>query len=102
MAESDYAQRVKKIIASTLNTQESKIKEEDKIIEDLGADSLDVVELTMNLEEEFGIKIQDEESELITTVGEAIDAVEKKVGHSSAENADAPAAESKADSADIK
>ena len=79
---SEYADRVKKIIATTLNLQESKIHEEDKIIEDLSADSLDVIELIMNLEEEFGIKIQDEESELITTVGEAIAYVENKLGGS--------------------
>ena len=83
---SEYADRVKKIIASTLNRQESTIKDEAKIIEDLGADSLDVIELTMNLEEEFGIKIQDEESELITTVGEAIEFVEKKLGGSLADS----------------
>ena len=76
---SEYEDRVKKIIATTLNLQESKIHEEDKIIEDLSADSLDVIELIMNLEEEFGIKIQDEESELITTVGEAIAYVENKL-----------------------
>ena len=83
---SEYADRVKKIIASTLNLQESKIKDEDKIIEDLSADSLDVIELIMNLEEEFGIKIQDEESELITTVGEAIAFVENKLGGTSADS----------------
>ena len=77
---SDYAARVIKIIASTLNVQESKIKLEDKIIEDLSADSLDVIELIMNLEEEFGIKIQDDESEMITAVGEAIAYVENKMG----------------------
>ena len=80
MANADYEARVKKIIASTLNIQESKIKLEDKIIEDLSADSLDVIELIMNLEEEFGIKIQDEESELITTVGQAVEYVENRLG----------------------
>ena len=101
MSQSEYADRVKKIIASTLN-REGVIREEDKIIEDLGADSLDVVELTMNLEEEFGIKIQDDESELITTVGEAIEAVEKKIGHTAIENAEAPVAESKAEGEAVK
>ncbi|MBR4672898.1 MAG: acyl carrier protein [Victivallales bacterium] len=80
MAETDYEARVKKIIASTLNISEEKIKLEDKIIEDLSADSLDVIELIMNLEEEFGIKIQDEESELITTVGQAVEYVQNKLG----------------------
>ena len=79
MSQSEYADRVKKIIATTLK-RDVVIRDEDKIIEDLGADSLDVVELTMNLEEEFGIKIQDEESELITTVGEAIAYVDNKLG----------------------
>lgn len=82
---SEYADRVRKIIATTLNRQESTIKDDAKIIEDLGADSLDVIELTMNLEEEFGIKIEDEESELITTVGEAIAFVEKRQGGSASE-----------------
>lgn len=81
---SDYAARVIKIIASTLNVQESKIKLEDKIIEDLSADSLDVIELIMNLEEEFGIKIQDNESEMITTVGEAVAYVEEKMANNEA------------------
>ncbi|MBQ7649612.1 MAG: acyl carrier protein [Victivallales bacterium] len=95
---SEYADRVKKIIASTLNRQESTIKDEAKIIEDLGADSLDVIELTMNLEEEFGIKIEDEESELITTVGEAIAVVEKRLGGSASEaKIDEASAEAKAD-----
>ena len=80
MAETNYEERVKKIIASTLNISEDKIKMEAKIIEDLSADSLDVIELIMNLEEEFGIKIQDEESELITTVGQAVEYVQNKLG----------------------
>jgi len=76
---SDIAARVIKIIATSLNTQESKIKLEDKFTEDLAADSLDIVELIMNLEEEFGIKIQDEDSESLTTVGKAIEFIEEKL-----------------------
>lgn len=77
---SDCEARVIKIIAQQLSTQESKIKHEYKFIEDLGADSLDIVELIMALEDEFGTKIPDNEAELLTTVGEAIAYVESKVG----------------------
>ena len=87
MPEANYEERVKKIIASTLNISEDKIKMDAKIIEDLSADSLDVIELIMNLEEEFGIKIQDEESELITTVGQAVEHLQLVVmvhGHTGA------------------
>ena len=75
----DTAARVIKIIAQQLSTQESKIKLEDKFIEDLGADSLDIVELIMALEDEFGTKIPDDEAEILTTVGEAIEYIEKKI-----------------------
>ncbi|MBV6492747.1 MAG: Acyl carrier protein [Turneriella sp.] len=62
--------KVKKIIAEQLSVDESEIKNESHFIDDLGADSLDTVELVMALEEEFGIEIPDEDAEKIQTVGD--------------------------------
>jgi acyl carrier protein len=64
--------RVKSIIADQLGISEEQIKPESKFIEDLGADSLDIVELIMAMEEEFQTDIPDEEAEKIRTVGDAI------------------------------
>jgi len=66
-------QRVKKIVAEQLGVNESDIKSESKFVDDLGADSLDTVELVMALEEEFECEIPDEEAEKITSVQQAID-----------------------------
>ena len=68
-------QRVKKIVAEQLGVNESEIKTESSFVDDLGADSLDTVELIMALEEEFECEIPDEEAEKITTVQQAIDYV---------------------------
>ncbi|AKU12693.1 MAG: acyl carrier protein [Azoarcus sp.] len=68
-------QRVKKIVAEQLGVNESEIKIESSFVDDLGADSLDTVELVMALEEEFECEIPDEEAEKITTVQQAIDYV---------------------------
>ena len=68
-------QRVKKIVAEQLGKSESEVKNEASFSEDLGADSQDVVELVMALEEAFGCDIPDEEAEKITTVQQAIDFV---------------------------
>ena len=68
-------QRVKKIVAEQLGVTESEIKIESSFVDDLGADSLDTVELVMALEEEFECEIPDEEAEKITTVQQAIDYV---------------------------
>jgi acyl carrier protein len=67
--------RVKKIVAEQLGVAEADIKNESSFVEDLGADSLDNVELVMALEEEFGVQIPDEEAEKITNVQQAIDYV---------------------------
>ena len=66
-------QRVKKIVAEQLGVNESEIKIESSFVDDLGADSLDTVELVLALEEEFECEIPDEEAEKITTVQQAID-----------------------------
>jgi len=65
-------QRVKKIVAEQLGVNESEIKIESSFVDDLGADSLDTVELVMALEEEFECEIPDEEAEKITTVQQAV------------------------------
>ncbi len=72
---SDIAERVKKIVVEHLGVDESKVSENASFIDDLGADSLDTVELVMAFEEEFGCEIPDEEAEKITTVQQAIDYV---------------------------
>ncbi|GAB1393273.1 acyl carrier protein [Rhodocyclaceae bacterium] len=68
-------QRVKKIVAEQLGVNEADIKIDSSFVDDLGADSLDTVELVMALEEEFECEIPDEEAEKITTVKQAIDYV---------------------------
>ena len=66
-------QRVKKIVAEQLGVNESEVKNESSFVNDLGADSLDTVELVMALEEEFEIEISDEDAEKIQSVQDAID-----------------------------
>ena len=73
----DAANRVKKIVAEHLGVEESKVTETASFIDDLGADSLDTVELVMAFEEEFGCEIPDEAAEKILTVKDAIDYLNK-------------------------
>ena len=69
----EVEEKVKKIIAAQIGINEEEIRPEASFIKDLGADSLDIVELVMTLEDEYGIEISDEEAEKIQTVQEAID-----------------------------
>ena len=73
---SDIGERVKKIVVEHLGVEPEKVTENASFIDDLGADSLDTVELVMAFEEEFGIEIPDEEAEKITRVKEAVDYIE--------------------------
>jgi acyl carrier protein len=75
---SGIAEKVKSIVAEQLGVKVEEVKEDAKFIDDLGADSLDTVELVMALEEEFGAEIPDEDAEKLTTVGEAISYIEEK------------------------
>ena len=74
---SEIADKVKKIVVEQLSVNEDQVTPEAKFIEDLGADSLDQVELVMALEEEFGAEIPDEAAEKLTTVGDAIAFIEE-------------------------
>ncbi|MFH1790797.1 MAG: acyl carrier protein [Candidatus Omnitrophota bacterium] len=72
-------QKVKAIIAEQLGVKPEEVTDQAKFVEDLGADSLDTVELVMALVEEFGVEIPDEDAEKMTTVGEAIRYIEEKI-----------------------
>ncbi len=74
---SDIASRVKAIIVDKLSVDEAEVTPNAEFTKDLGADSLDTVELMMEFEKEFGITIPDEDAEKITTVGDAISYIEK-------------------------
>ena len=74
----DVAATVKKIVVDHLGVEEDKVTDEASFIDDLGADSLDTVELVMAFEEEFGSEISDNEAEKILTVGDAIKFIESK------------------------
>ena len=76
---SDIADRVKKIVVEHLSVEEDKVVESASFIDDLGADSLDTVELVMAFEEEFGVDIPDEEAEKIATVRDAVEYLKQHV-----------------------
>ena len=76
---SNIDERVKSVVVKQLGVKEEDVKNDSKFIDDLGADSLDTVELVMGLEEEFDTEIPDEEAEKITTVQQAIDYVKKNL-----------------------
>ena len=74
----DVSSKIKKMVADHLGIEESKVVDEANFIDDLGADSLDTVELVMAFEEEFGSEISDSEAEKILTVGDAVKFIESK------------------------
>ena len=77
---SDVSERVKKIVVEHLGVDESKVSDNASFIDDLGADSLDTVELVMAFEEEFGCEIPDDAAEKILTVKDAISYIEQNAG----------------------
>jgi acyl carrier protein len=77
---SETADRVKKIVVEHLGVEQDKVTEEASFIDDLGADSLDIVELVMAFEEEFNVEIPDDAAEKITTVKDAIDYINQNQG----------------------
>ena len=77
---SETADRVKKIVVEHLGVEADKVTEEASFIDDLGADSLDIVELVMAFEEEFNVEIPDDAAEKITTVKDAIDYIDTNQG----------------------
>lgn len=77
MSDKTIEDRVKKIVVEHLGVEEDKVTKDASFIDDLGADSLDTVELVMAFEEEFGIDIPDEDAEQMRTVGEAISYLQK-------------------------
>jgi acyl carrier protein len=77
---SDVAERVKKIVVEHLGVDADKVKAEASFIDDLGADSLDTVELVMAFEEEFNVEIPDDAAESIQTFGDAVSYLTKAVG----------------------
>lgn len=77
MSDKTNEQRVKDIIVEQLGVNEDQVAPDAKLLEDLGADSLDAVELVMAIEEEFGIEVPDEDAEKLTTMGEILAYVDK-------------------------
>jgi acyl carrier protein len=80
MTVDEIKEKVKAAVVDKLGVEESKVTDEASFINDLGADSLDTVELVMKFEEEFDIKIPDEDAEKIQKVGDAVKYIQEKVG----------------------
>ena len=77
MTTEEIMEKVKELVAERLGVDDDEVTEDAKFIDDLGADSLDIVELIMDLESEFDLEIPDESAEEITTVGDAVEYIEK-------------------------
>ena len=75
----DIFEQVKKILCDQLDLEEEQVNEDSEVIDDLGADSLDIVDLVMTLEDEFDIEIPDDQVEKIKTVGDIVKFIEEKV-----------------------
>lgn len=80
MADAQIEEKVKNIIVDQLGVAEDQVKADAKFVEDLGADSLDTVELVMAFEEEFGIEVPDEDAEKLTSVGDVTTYIEANMG----------------------
>ena len=83
MIPQELVEKARRIVAQQLSVKEAQVTLEAQFVEDLGADSLDTVELVMALEEEFGIEIPDEDAEHILTVGKLVEYLEQKFKHAS-------------------
>ncbi|HVR73792.1 MAG TPA: acyl carrier protein [Planctomycetota bacterium] len=84
MTDNEISDKVATIVCNQLDVERDKVKPEASFINDLGADSLDIVELVMELEEEFDMSIPDEDAEHIKTVGEAVEYIKKNRGEAKA------------------
>ncbi|MDR3321389.1 MAG: acyl carrier protein [Synergistaceae bacterium] len=80
MQSEEVLTKLKELVMDRLNVEEDQIKPDASFVEDLGADSLDIVELIMGIEEEFDVEIPDEDAEKLTNVGEALTYVKSKLG----------------------
>ena len=80
MTKEEVVAKLKGIVANRLDVEEDQVTEDKSFVEDLGADSLDIVELIMGIEDEFGIEIPDEDAEKLTSVGEAMKYTLEKIG----------------------
>lgn len=80
MQSEEVLAKLKELVMDRLNVEEDQIKPDASFVEDLGADSLDIVELIMGIEEEFDVEIPDEDAEKLTNVGEALAYVKQKLG----------------------
>ncbi len=86
MTSDEVFERVKIIVAEKLGIEEDEISLSSELVEDLGADSLDLVDLVMAFEDEFGTKVEDEEIESINTVEDIVKYIKKKMGESEEED----------------
>mgnify|MGYP002623563680 FL=1 len=80
MTKEEVVAKLKTIVSDRLDVEEDQVTEDKSFVEDLGADSLDIVELIMGIEDEFGIEIPDEDAEKLTSVGEAMKYTLEKIG----------------------